>query len=524
MHMKMRNKQTSRRWLVGALALILLLTVLAGCSTPNNEGTQQPANNGEPGTTSNGDTKPLERVTLKVTLPGDRPADFDKVLAEAEKRMADTVNVKLNVTFIPWSDLKQKTQIMLSSGEDLDLVFDAPWNTMNEMVAAGNYAPLDELLEQYGPHIVHNRPAELLDANKFAGKLYGIPLNNNFKDPAATYVVRKDIREALNVAPITSWEEMADFLYKVKEHDSSMVPFITALPTGNMAAVPFSLRDLKEELISTQALYQSLVLYHTNNEATVYNLFDEMDPDIWARIVQVRSMYQDRIIHPDIMAVKGPEEFKKGKVAVIANNGFTVPGDMASAMQSVPGAELEAITFFESIDKQTSDFAAYNFMSIPTRSQNKERAIQFLDWANQKENYDLLAYGIEGEHWEAVGDDQYTVLGDGSAYTWFPYAWIWNPVTDRIQTGLPEDVMQVEKYTRDSSNFTKSALAGFHFDATPVVNEIAQYNSIEAKYYGPIMNGVTDPDEHWSNFKKEAEGYVKKIQTELEKQIEAFQN
>ncbi|MDF2922938.1 MAG: sugar transporter substrate-binding protein [Paenibacillaceae bacterium] len=505
------------KWLSMGLAVMLFTTVFAGCSSDDANGSKEDKQT--PAQT--GGQKPAA-VTLKITLPGDRPAAFDKVITEAEKRMADSLNVKLNVTFIPWSDLKQKTQIMLSAGDDLDLVFDAPWNTMNEMIAADNYAPLDDLLKQYGPNILKNLPPELMDANKFNGKIMGIPLNNKFKDPGATYVVRKDIREKLGVAPIKSYDELTKFLATVKEKMPDIVPYVTALPTGNMTIVPYSFRDVKDAPISTQALSQSLVLYHVGNDSKVYNLFDQMDPKVWDRIKETRKMYQDKIIHPDIMAVKGPDEFKKGKVAVIANNGFSVPGDFDAALKSVPGAQLEAITFFQSSDKQVSEFAAFNFISIPTRSKNKERAIQFLNWANEPANYDLLAYGIQGTHWEPAGENQYKVLGDGNAYTWFPYAWIWNPVTDRIKAGISEEEMAVEKYTRDSSNFTKSVLAGFKFDATPVANEITQYNSIEAKYYGPIMNGVVDPDEYWTKFKKEAESYVKKVQIELEKQISAF--
>jgi putative aldouronate transport system substrate-binding protein len=252
-------------------------------------------------------------------------------------------------------------------------------------------------------------------------------------------------------------------------------------------------------------------------------LFDEADPEIWDRILQVRQMYLDGIIHPDIMAVKGQEEFKKGKVAVLSLNSISVPNDIAAAVDEA-GGKAEAITFFNYSDKQPSMFAAYNFICIPVRSEKKVEAIQFLNWANEKDNYDLLAYGMEGVHWEPVGDDMYRVLGDGSAYTWFPYAWIWNPVHDRIKDGLPEQELAVEKFTRDSSNFTKHVLAGFSFNAEPVANEIAQYNAIDAKYYGPLMNGVGDPEELWTKFKQEAEPHVKKIQLELEKQIEAFLN
>ena len=63
-------------------------------------------------------TAELDPVTLKIVLPGDRPADMDKVIQEAEKRMADTINVKLDIGIVPFSDLAQKTQVMLASGEE----------------------------------------------------------------------------------------------------------------------------------------------------------------------------------------------------------------------------------------------------------------------------------------------------------------------------------------------------------------------------------------------------------------------
>ncbi|MNC60198.1 hypothetical protein D3C75_1100590 [compost metagenome] len=50
----------------------------------------------------------------------------------------------------------------------------------------------------------------------------------------------------------------------------------------------------------------------------------------------------------------------------------------------------------------------------------------------------------------------------------------------------------------------------------------AQFSTIQAKYYNGLFNGALDPDEYFSKFKDEGESVLKKIQIELEKQVDAF--
>ena len=115
-----------KRLLSIALVLLIALVAIAGCSGKNEGEGKAPGPSGQTGDSAGGDAK-LEEVTLKIMIPGDRPSDMDLVIAEAEKRMKDTINVKLDVVFVPWSDLAQKTQVTLASGENIDLIFDAPW-------------------------------------------------------------------------------------------------------------------------------------------------------------------------------------------------------------------------------------------------------------------------------------------------------------------------------------------------------------------------------------------------------------
>ncbi|MBW7454087.1 extracellular solute-binding protein [Paenibacillus sepulcri] len=514
-----------RKMLAMIMVISLMMAVAVGCASNAKESGSAadpaPANTG--GEPAEG-TK-LDPVTLKIVMPGDRPADMDLIIKEAEKRMADTLNVKLDIVFVPFSDLAQKTQVMLASGENVDLIFDAPWLHMEQMVSAGYYEPLEDLLAKYGQDAVKVRSQQMFDANKFQGQIYALPLGNTHL-AGRTYVVRKDLREKYGLPPIKTYDDLIKFAYKVKENEKDVIPLLAYGQPGQKDVSWGAFRAFTEydpQFLRSDALGQSLVLYYKNNDGKVYNLFDQMEPRIWSWIEEARKLYQDGLIHPDILALKDIDSvINSGKVAVAVYNEFGVPSSLGSAVaQNVPGAELEAVTFIKMEKGQNiTNFKQANFQAIPKVSKNKERAMMFLNWTAQKENYDLLAYGIEGTHYETVGEDQYKQIG--SNYSYFPYAWIWNPTMDRLNAGFDEDTLKHYEFNKNADNLTSSILTGFSFDPGPVMNEISLYNAVEDKYYNALFDGVLDPTEQWNKLKSEGEGYAKKIQVELQKQIDAF--
>lgn len=516
-----------RRILACVLAAGLLVSVLAGCGSKAQENAT-PASTAETvkntGTTA-AEVKSLDPVTLKIMIPGDRPAEMDAVLAEAEKGMQDSVNAKLDVVFIPWADLGNKTQVTLAGGEEVDLIFDAPWLHMQQMIGAGYYEPLDELIRQYGPNLYKVRPEIMWEANKYDGKIMGVPLGVFHHGAGRSFLIRKDIREKLGFGPITSYDELEKFLYAVKEKEAGMIPFTTEKHAPDMSISNVRIErdyDLKAKV--TDALGQTLVLYHKNNDGKVYNLFDQMEPKIWEYILQARKYYTDKITNQDLMASQGGGDLMKaGKAACIVNNdlvnNYTMQDDLQKA---IPGASLEAFTLYRFEPKANiSNFKQGNFQCVPKVSSNKERAVMFLDWANSsQENYDLLAYGIKGTNWEAIGDKQFKPVGSG--YSYFPYAWIWNPLYERMDARYTKEELDAKVFCTVGDNFLPDILTGFSFDSKPVSNEMAQWNTLETKYYVLIMNGLVDPQVYWEKMKKEAEAPVKKIQEELQKQIDAF--
>ena len=246
------------------LASIILAAALSGCS---QGGTTPSSERGEPSATGDGIVKP---VTLKIMFPGDPPANWDEVKAEMENRLGQTLNVKLDVVFIPWSDVRQKRQVSLSSAEDYDLIWD---NSPVQNIAAGLYEPLDELIDQYGPDIKAVRSTELMESNKVNGKLYAVPLEVNFIRPW-TFVIRKDIREKLGIKPITSYDELIDFMYVVKEKEPGLTPYI---PNG-AEHIGLKLAGMLDPSANLATVLNYPGLYTKGNDGKVYNIFDVYGP------------------------------------------------------------------------------------------------------------------------------------------------------------------------------------------------------------------------------------------------------
>ncbi|WP_274651227.1 extracellular solute-binding protein [Paenibacillus humicola] len=439
--------------------------------------------------------------------------NWDEVKAEMEKRMAGSLNVKLNVVFIPWSDVRQKRQVALSSAEDYDLIWD---NDPAQNIAAGLYEPLDDLIDKYGPDIKAVRSKELMDANKVNGKLYSVPLEVNFIRPW-TFVIRKDIREKLGFKPITSYDELIDFMYAVKEKEPGLTPYI---PNGS-EHIGLKLAGMLDPSANLASVLNYPGSYTKGNDGKVYNIFDNMDPLIMSTLEQNRKLYKDGILAKDALTLNN-SEFTKGKAAVSTFNDFGVNLSTRTTLEkSVPGAAAETFTLYSTDMKLNSTYKAGNFIAVPVVSKNKERAVQFLNWLNQKDNYDLLAYGIKRKNWVDVGEGLYKPI-QANPYPGIPFAWGWNPKLDRIDASLPADVIALNKWERDPSHFTPDILAGFTFDPSPVAGEVAQLNNAGTEFYNPLVMGVTEPREGLAMFKKAAYDNVKKVQAEYQKQLDAF--
>jgi putative aldouronate transport system substrate-binding protein len=501
-----------------ALLLAVALIASAGKSCGNPGGEAAPA--------APGSAKP-DKLELKIYAPGDRPRDMEIVLAEIEKQCPEEINIKPNLVFIPWSDLGDKTTLALTSGEDMELIFDAPWLHMDQMYSQGMYQNLDPFIEEYGQNLVKARGEIMWNANKWDGHTIGIPFGDTYGGSRAFYV-RKDLREKLGIAPLKTHKDLIDYLYKVRDEMPDIIPYSMNSGALDNNWSSWTLEQTNGTSMighSPGGVGQTFLLYTVGLDSIeVKNILDEPNDIILGVWHEARKLYQDKIINPDILAetLTGEDQFASGKIACFVSNSAAVnPSAEENLRANVPDGEIEVFSEWSYKPKTTAvDYKVYNFQCAPKNAKNTARAIQFLDWANSSQDiYDLFAYGIKGVNWEPVGDRQYTPL-DG--YPWFPFVWVMNPTQERYDSRLTPESVEITNFFHDPDNFVKSQISGFNFNSEDLATEMVVFSEVETKYMSAVGHGVLDPDETLEKIRNEAYDEIKKIQEELQKQLNDF--
>lgn len=474
--------------------------------------------------------EPMEPVTLRVIMRGEVPNDMDEIVAELERQMADTINVKLNLVWWPNSDISNLTRVSLASGEPNDLIWHPGRTDMTTFVNMGALLELDELAPIYAPKFLADRPAQMIEYSKYKGRLYALPLGV-YNKSGHHYNVRDDLRKALGMEPLENREDIIEFAYKVKE----VYPEIPPIVPGSFGQEQFTtwatfphLAGKRDEdfLMPTDALSGDLMLYYKHNNGKVYNFFDDPEPSVQESLKEARQLYQDGIIYEDVLSLSTYRDAMAENKAAVVSWGDIIPEPtyVNRLKTVVPEGEIASVFNYTTEPGQlVATFKAWNYQSIAKVSKNPERALQFLEFTQQsQEIYDLLAYGIEGKHWTNEGEGKY--LNISTDYRWFPYLWVWNPKYDRVVANATDKEFEMEMFLRKApaEDFVEQWTAPLLFDTEPVQDALAQYTALQAQFYGPIFNGVVDTDEYMEMFKSVAYEPLKAIQNELQKQIDAL--
>ena len=132
--------------------MLITSVVLSGCGD-NTVTAQKPTSAPQSTTnqpTQSGDTLaslyPQVDITKPVTIYsyqlGAAPKDLDKVVTEINKILEPETNTSIKINFIDWGDISTKYSLILAAGEDVDLVFTAPWNYYYQEAAKGAFMKL----------------------------------------------------------------------------------------------------------------------------------------------------------------------------------------------------------------------------------------------------------------------------------------------------------------------------------------------------------------------------------------------
>ena len=144
-----------------------------------------------------------------------------------------------------------------------------------------------------------------------------------------------------------------------------------------------------------------------------------------------------------------------------------------------------------------------------------------------KELYNLLVYGIEGEHYTKIGEDRIETPTGQQANSSDKYGlWAWI-------VGNAENAYDLQTTSEGNKNWVfnevnksewRSKLLGFKLDTTSISTELAQIEAIAEEFRDPLKSGSLENYEEmiteWENKLEIAGG--SKVQQEIQRQVDEF--
>ena len=510
------------------LALTMSVGLLAGCGGSNDaaNATTAAANKGGAdvaGQTFNG-VDISEHVDLKMYLLGDRTPDFDAVYAEINKILEEKLNCSISVDFLSWGEHDTKYSMLFSSQEDFDLIFTASsWGHYEQTVSLGGfYEMTPEFIQTYAPDIWGVVPAMAWDQAKIEDKIYMVPnYQNEFGQDVVA--VRGDLMEKYGFEDITSWDELKDFYMTIAEKEEGMY-------ASNGGPTYQYWQDLG--LTTTMGTPKSgeMILYNTQDPSDLSFTY-VLDWDGFTDYCkQAKEMVDAGCWSIDVL--NSTDERQTG---LLTGRTATMTWNLGSCKTYAKQANAEHpewnVTICDPVASQDKKVNSYinNGVAINIGSKNPERAMMVLnEFYTNPEVQDLAMLGIEGKHWEAVGEDQFKVLDQSGFGVDNNCNWGWKNC-EIYRTEYIEDRTALDdKHDAILKNWNAHVKAehpydSFNFNSEPVSTQMAAVDAVIGTYYGPLTNGVvSDVDASIAEFKAQLEAAgIRDIIAELEKQAAA---
>lgn len=515
-------KKRMKKVLAQLLSTTVMIGLLGGCGSSGGTDNSVSNSSGVIDSDQGGTVDTSEYVELKMYLLGDRTPDFDEVYGKINEILKEKLNCTVSVDFLSWGEHDTKYSLLFSAQEDFDLIFTASsWGHYEQTVALGGFYPLsEEFIQTYAPDIWEVVPEIAWDQAKIDGQIYMVP-NYQHEFGQDVMAVRGDLMEKYGIEQITSWDELKEFYLACASdgmytHAGPWYQYFQAQGLKNTGGAP------------------------NNGEIVLYNSHDPEDLSFtyildWDGFTdyckQMKEFADAGCWSKDVLNTTDERQtgLLSGRSACMAWNMGSCRGFAKQANDEHPEWNVTLVDPVSSQSKQVNSYIN-NGMAINNVSTHKERAMMALnEFYTNQEIQDLTRLGIEGKHWEAVGDNEYKELdetnyGVDSNCNW---GWINNDLkrTEHIENRTAVDDTYDEMIESWENNIKpEHVYDGFNFDPTKVATQFAAVEAALGTYYAPLINGlVDDVDQSVAELKAALESAgIRDVLAEIESQAAAF--
>lgn len=325
---------------------------------------------------------------------------------------AITENTGVNINFItPQGNEEEKLNALIESGSLPDLITIGWWEPqVNEMIQKDMVYAINELADEYDPYFYQVCDEQAVSwYTQTDGNIYGYPCSsvtpkdveqNNNIGSNQTFLVRKDIYEAIGSPDMTTIEGFENAVKKAKE----MFPMIGGKPLIPIGAHLFD--DTGN--VSFDQYMQNFLAIPYEKDGKLYDR--NTDPEYIEWLKMFRRLNEEGYFPSDVFIdqrTQMEEKIAEGRYFCMLYQ-YT---DMAAQQKALYAKNPNSIYIAVDGPKNrngddhilpTNTVSGWTVTMISKNCKNPDRAIQFMDYLISEEGQKLVYIGVEGITYDMV--------------------------------------------------------------------------------------------------------------------------
>jgi ABC-type glycerol-3-phosphate transport system substrate-binding protein len=414
--------------------------------------------------------------------------DLPEIIARANSDYFKPIlNTEIDLIMISTADRATKYPLLLAGGDDVDIIFTAPWSYYDEESAKGSFVEMTpDFLTKWMPNVYKTQLQVSWEQCRTQGKVYGIPTSRAGWDYKFC-LIREDLREKYNLPAVDSWNTLEQYEFTVSKNEAGVPGYAAAATTWELMNVYLEDRNV---LLTTQPVYfaweykgvdpapEDLIFLYTSPWYMDYAraMRRWMDEGVWSRNVMNNTV-----------AVR--DAFVQGKSATMFWN-----ATLFSIGQTLESNGFGTAGFYDISPNALVRRMSFNnnMWAIASTSERQERAALVIDL--MKTNNDLvwlLKGGIDGRHYIRQPNNTYVGGPDAVNYPYNFWTWALDFPQDLRQAytaTTPAQQIQIQDNLDDRTSDLN--IDGFRVNLGSIQSEWAVISALVLEYRASFECGI----------------------------------
>lgn len=395
------------------------------------------------------DVEELKDAAITIYLDVPNQNDMEDVLEAVNRKLKDDLKTQLKFE-VYWEYpalFMDRVRTSNASGQPCDAYFystdfDMPVKTLTEQ---GLMMDISELFPKYAPNYYNQFSKDEIKALTVDGGIYIIPPRMPSADIKYA-VVRQDFMEKFHIPEIRSYDDFEVYLETVRKNEPEMITtnyYDTSL--GMFAqACGYAILDREMQLV------------YKWDDPEMKIMAWEQTPECLESLERLSGWLEKGYL-------------AKGYIIAEIQDQMVTTGKWASFVCD-PSNQMYFNSLLNSKGIKDISYMAYPLydgysarnpvmsygLAVNGGSRQAERVLMFIDWLqSDRENYDLLMYGVKGTHYIDKGGCIEPAPDAASTF----YEWVWKPAFENIDyqrtnyPGLEEEINSYQEIIDKKTKF-----------------------------------------------------------------------